>query len=181
MAQTATKQKQASANQKASQEIDSATMQAFEAAQSFTIVKQVFKKGDAVTYQPVGAAQSVAQVKKALKSSAGKEASHVMAMPSGPVVPASALIDKNYTIKGVVANPQVRVAKSSGKPWVSFGLKREGKDTMSCVAFGTKVAELVEVANAAKGQAIKVFGYYKDQPNSDRQQFVLLKAIPVGQ
>lgn len=189
MTQTATTKaatNQAATNQTASKsqanrptrQVDQKTMQAFDQATGYTIVKQVFKKGDSVTYQPIATAATKAQVTKQLKSAKG--ATHVMAMPSGPVIPASALVDKTYTLKATVANLQVRISKKSNTPWASFGGKRVGKDTLSCIAFGQKVSEIVNVANQAQGQPIKLFGYYKDQTNGDGQQFIVLKAIAPG-
>jgi hypothetical protein len=172
MAQTAT-------TSKPTQTIDDATMKAFENGTAFTVVKQAFKKGDAVTYQPLASVSTPGAAKKALK--ANKAATHVMVMPAGPVIPATALVGKNYTIKGTVANLQVRMSQRTQKPWASFGLKRQGKDTLSCVAFGSKIAEVVAVANKANGGEVKVFGYYKDQPNSDKQQFVILSVFQIGQ
>jgi hypothetical protein len=164
---------------KPTQTVSEATMAEFKKAGTFTLLRQAFKKGDSVTYEPLGTADSVSAVTKALKGGA-KQATHVMAMPAGPTIPASALVARTYTLKGQVANLQLRVAKSNSQPFASFGFKRDGKDTLSCIAFGQKVAELVTVANKANGQPIKLFGYFQDRPNSDKQQFVVMKAIEVG-
>ena len=168
----------ATASKQQAPAVSEAEMNAFKKAQGFTIVKRVFQNGNAATYQPLATAASVKEVEQKLKSTKG--ATHVMAT-GGPVIPASALVPRTYTLTGKVANLALRTGNNSGKPFATFDFQREGKDDVAGIAFGLKVGEVAEVATNAGEQPIKLFGYFKDDPRGEGQQFHVLKAIAPGQ